>query len=332
MDALLPYLAAGLVSFVIMMYVLLDGFDLGIGILFPFIRDKSHRSIMINTIAPVWDGNQTWLVLGGALLYGCFPSAFSALMPLFYFPIIIMSLALVLRGVAFEFRFKAAKESTLWCYVFSLASITAAFCQGTILGSFVYGVGHPTCTRALGCNTFSFFTGLCVVGGYALLGATFGVLKTKPPLQSQLVKLSKYLLICMLFMLVVISLWTPLSSTIYAEKWLRYPTILWLSPLPIASIIALITAWLGLQKKPDSAIPFLSVIAVFVLAFVGFFYSVWPYMVPNTLTITQAASEPKSLGFILAGAIVMIPVLSAYTAYGYYVFRGKVEENTFYNH
>lgn len=331
-ETLLPYLACFLLGFVIMMYVLLDGFDLGVGILFPWVNNRCHRDVMMNTIAPVWDGNQTWLVLGGALLYGCFPIVFSTLLPIFYIPIMTMSIALVFRGVAFEFRFKANQSKVLWSFVFGISSTIAAFCQGVILGTFVHGMATPGPILPHDWFTpFSLFAGVGVVTGYALLGSTWCVLKTEGAIQHLMKKTSSYLLWALLFMMTVVSIWTPLSGSYYAERWLHYPEILYLSPLPILSLAAIITAWRSLNNHRHEALPFSCVISVFLLSFAGFFYSVWPYMVPNQYTIAEAGSDAVSLKFVLVGAMICVPMLSAYTAYGYYIFRGKVSKDAFYH-
>ena len=331
-DAQLPYMCAFLVGFVIMAYVLLDGFDLGVGILFPWTKSKDHRDIMMNSIAPVWDGNQTWLVLGGALLYGCFPLAFSTLMPIFYVPILTMSLALVFRGVAFEFRFKADKAKVLWSFVFGISSTIAAFSQGVILGTFVHGMASPGGIPVNGWFTpFSLFAGLGVITGYSLLGSTWLVIKTSGELQQTMARTSKHLLWAYLFMMIVVSIWTPLAGDYFFHKWISFPRLFYLSPLPILAFSCIIIAYRSLLTRKHEALPFLCVTMVFLLAFAGFLYSVWPFLVPHHYTIPQAASDASGLRFVLIGALVLIPVLGAYSAYGYYVFRGKVGKSAFYH-
>lgn len=325
----LPLIYAILIAFAVIMYVILDGFDLGIGILFPWIQDPHDRNLMVNSVAPVWDGNETWMVFGAALLYGGFPIAYSTLLPQLYIPILIMLAALIFRGVAFEFRFKAGPLSKgFWDTAFSLGSIVAAIFQGIILGTFVQGFGTQPLTPGVASQNwltpFSLMAGLGVAVGYALLGSTWLIVKTSGHLQSSMYFLAKRLLITILVFALGVSIWSPLTSDFIFERWFSLPNFFWLMPLPILTFLFAIYAFYGLQKRYENQ-PFLCAIGIFLLCYGGFCISSWPYIVPRSLTIWQAASNKDSMEFLLVGALILLPLLLAYTAYAYYVFRGKVE-------
>lgn len=319
-----------IISFVIIMYVLLDGFDLGIGILFPWFRSHEQRDVMMTTVAPVWDGNETWLVLGGALLYGAFPPAYSILLPTLYMPIMIMLAALIFRGIAFEFRFKSERSRILWDISFAVGSTLAAFAQGVVLGTFVKGYGKtlPIDTATYHWLTpFSFMTGVAVVVGYALLGATWLIIKTEGELQRKMYQTAKLLLVLLALFMAVVSIWTPLMEPDIMQRWFTLPNFFYLVPLPILSAIAVFYAFYALHKHYEYT-PFWLSIALFIFSYIGFCISSWPYVIPRSMTVWEAASNASSLKFILVGVVILLPTLLTYTLYSYRVFRGKVTEGS----
>lgn len=323
----LPLLWAGLLSFVVIMYVILDGFDLGVGILFPFVKTHENRDILMSSISPVWDGNETWLVLGAAFLYGAFPLAYSTLLPTLYMPITIMLAALIFRGVAFEFRFKAnLKTFALWDGAFFFGSILSAFCQGLILGTFVLGYGDKNVSTLEPYHWFTPFTimtGIAVVIGYVLLGATWLIAKTVGDLQTTMYRYAKIALLTVAIFMGIVSLWTPLAVPEIWNRWFTLPNFWYLLPLPVITGVAFIGAWYSLHQKREF-LPFWISVSLFVLAYIGFCISDWPYIIPRHTTIWEAAAPENSLKFLLVGAIILLPILIGYTAYAYNVFRGKV--------
>jgi cytochrome bd ubiquinol oxidase subunit II len=318
---------ATIISLIIMMYVLLDGFDLGVGILFPWIKSSEYRDIMMSTVVPVWDGNETWLVFGAAALYAAFPIAYGILLPTLYMPIMILLVALIFRGVAFEFRFKAHKSQFIWDIAFAAGSILAAFIQGIILGTFVKGYGYqlPLSHSAYHWLTpFTLFTGVAVVCGYALLGATWLIIKTDGVLQERMFEAAKVLLIVVAFFLVSVSIWTPIVEPQVMHRWFSLPNFYYLSPLPILTILIVFYNFYCLHKKKERH-PFILTIILFVLSYTGFCISAWPYIIPHVLPVWEAAAPPSTLKFILVGAAIILPILLIYTLYSYHVFRGKVK-------
>jgi cytochrome d ubiquinol oxidase subunit II len=325
---------AGLIAFAVLAYVVLDGFDLGIGILFPLLPGKPARDLAMNSVAPVWDGNETWLVLGGGGLFAVFPLAYAILMPAFYPLIIAMLLALVFRGVAFEFRFRADKSAFLWDWSFFLGSLVAALAQGIMLGALVQGVKVAGRAYAGGwldwLTPFSILTGIALVCAYALLGATWLVYKTESVTQMRALELARVLAPLMLATIAAVSLWTPFLNDDYWRIWFGFPKNLLLAPLPIASAIVGMLLMQKLAEENDVA-PFLATLALFVLCYVGIGVSFYPYIVPRSVTIEAAAAPETSLKFLLAGAAALIPIILAYVGYAYYVFRGKVEPGAGYH-
>lgn len=318
---------ATIISLIIMMYVLLDGFDLGVGILFPWIKQSEYRDIMMSTVVPVWDGNETWLVFGAAALYAAFPMAYGILLPTLYMPIMILLVALIFRGVAFEFRFKAHKSQFIWDIAFAAGSILAAFIQGIILGTFVkgYGTHLPLSHSAYHWFTpFTIFTGVAVICGYALLGATWLIIKTDGILQERMYKAAKFLLPLVAFFLVSVSIWTPIVEPQVMHRWFSLPNFYYLSPLPILTILIVFYNFYCLHKKKER-LPFILTISLFVLSYTGFCISAWPYIIPHVLPVWEAAAPPSTLKFILVGAAIILPILLIYTVYSYHVFRGKVK-------
>jgi cytochrome d ubiquinol oxidase subunit II len=314
-----------LLAFGMVMYVILDGFDLGIGILLPFARDADQREQMIASVAPVWDGNETWLVLGGVVLFAAFPVAYGILLSAWYVPATLMLCALVLRGVAFEFR-PEARWKGLWSASLGTGSLLAAFCQGAMLGSFVDGLQLGGQGYAGGpwawLSPFSVMTGSAVAAGYALLGATWLILKTEGALQARCYRLAKPLTVVLLGFLALVSVWTPLGEPAVAARWFSFPAIVWLAPLPLASVVAGVAMWRSLKKRRELA-PFVLAVALFLSALVGLVYSLWPYIVPRSLTLWEAASPPATLGFVLVGVLVLMPFVLGYTLHTYRLFRGK---------
>ena len=323
-----------IIAFGVMMYVVMDGFDLGVGILFPFIRDENERNLMMHTVAPVWDGNETWLVLGGAALFGAFPLAYAVILEALYIPLIFMLLGLIFRGVAFEFRFKAhVGKRHLWDKAFICGSIVATFCQGVALGSFVEGfevvnrryVGGPLDWL----TPFSLFCGVALVVAYALLGCTWLIMRTEGRLQEQMHNIARPLVLALLAVTAVVSLWTPWAQPQVAERWFSTPNIFWFLPVPI---LVLLCTWALLKMVAQQAhyAPFLLTLCIIFLGYTGLAISVWPHIIPPSITFWDAAAPPQSQGFILVGALFIIPFILMYTVWSYYVFRGKVTSNDGY--
>ncbi|WP_373503238.1 cytochrome d ubiquinol oxidase subunit II [Aestuariivirga sp.] len=323
----LPFIWAGLIAFAILAYVVLDGFDLGVGILFPFIKGEENRDDAMNSVAPVWDGNETWLVLGGGGLFAVFPLAYAIVMPALYAPIIAMLIALVFRGVAFEFRWKTRRGQFLWDWAFAGGSILATFAQGIALGALVQGI--PVEGRAyaggwwIWLTPFSLFTGAALVVGYGLLGATWLNWKTTGEVQERSLAAARILAPVTLVMIGIVSLWTPFLDAIYMARWFSWPAMLLAVPVPLLTLLAAYGLMNGLRKRQE-ALPFFAAQCLFVLCFAGLGISFYPYIVPHSVTIWQAAAPDNSLGFLLAGAIVLLPMILGYTVYAYWVFRGKV--------
>ncbi|MBC7202292.1 MAG: cytochrome d ubiquinol oxidase subunit II [Pusillimonas sp.] len=331
----LPLLWAIIILFGVFMYIVLDGFDLGIGILFPFFPDKTDRDVMMNTVAPVWDGNETWLVMGGAGLLAAFPLAYSVILDAFMLPLIFMLLALVFRGVAFEFRFKASEQRRHWWdKAFIGGSICAAFFQGVTLGGFIDGVHVVERTYAGGAlewlKPFSVFTGAGVVIAYALLGCTWLIFKTDGKLQRNMIRIARPLLLAVLAVIGLISLWTPISHPEIADRWFTLPNLFYFLPVPVLVLLATWAIWRLLGQQPNGG-PFLLTLCLVFLGYSGLGISVWPYIIPPDITIWDAAAPPQSQGFALVGALLIIPLIVMYTAWSYYVFRGKVRPGDGYH-
>ena len=325
----LPLVWACLLGFAVLAYVILDGFDLGTGILFFVEKRGDDRGLMMNTIAPVWDGNETWLVLGGGGLFAMFPAAYAVLMPAMYPTIIGMLLALIFRGVAFEFRFRARtpRGRHVWDFAFMAGSTLAAFAQGLTLGGILQGVKVVNGQYAGGwfdwLTGFSILCGIAVVVGYALLGATWLIWRTTGTLQHRFRRHARALGAATLALIVVVSLWTPMLNPSFAQRWFGWPGIVITSPVPILVVLLAIGFWVGLSRRHQIT-PFLCALGWFVLGYAGLAISLYPHIVPPSLTIWDAAAPPQSQAFLLVGAAVLVPVILAYTGYAYYVFRGKV--------
>jgi cytochrome d ubiquinol oxidase subunit II len=300
--------------------VLLDGFSLGVGILFPFAADDEHRSVLMNSVAPVWDGNQTWLVFGGALLFGAFPAAFNQLLSALYLPLILMLVALVFRGTSFEFRAEATDKRP-WNWAFALGSALAAFCQGWVLGTYVLGIGKPGSLASS--YFFPLLAGLAVPCAYTLLGCCWLIIKTDGAWNRAARHWSRRLLPVMAAFVALVSLWTPLAEQAIAQRWFSWPNLLFLSPVPVLTAALGVSLYRALMSRNDHA-PFVLCVALYLLTLSGLAISLWPYIVPRTVTLWQAASPPETQIFLLAGVAVILPVVLIYTAHAYYVFRGKV--------
>lgn len=327
MEWYLPVIWAGLIGTAVAMYVILDGFDLGIAILFPFARREEERDVMMNSVAPFWDGNETWLVLGGGGLWVAFPLAYSIIMPALYLPVIGMLLALVFRGVAFEFRWIAKPRHRKWDIAFAGGSIIASFLQGVILGGLLQGVAVEDRQFAGGpfdwLTPFSIFVGLSVVTGYALLGATWLIMRTSGPVQDLGRRLAPTLLLVVMAAMVVISLWTPLAIDRVAERWFSTPNIFLLWPIPLAAVLVAYIVWRAIGQGRE-AVPFFGTIVLFLLGYAGLVISNVPYLVPPDLTFWDTAAAPASQIFFLMGTIFLLPLVLGYTAFVYWVFRGKI--------
>jgi cytochrome d ubiquinol oxidase subunit II len=330
----LPFLWALLIAIAVLAYVLLDGFDLGVGILFPFLADDAQRTTAMNSVAPVWDGNETWLILGGGGLFAVFPLAYAIIMPALYAPIMAMLLGLVLRGVAFEFRGRTRRGRFLWDAAFAGGSFVATLSQGITLGALLQGIPVDGRSYAGGwwdwLTPFSLVTGVALVAGYALLGSTWLVLKTERHLQNRARNAAMLLAVVTIVLIGVFSLWTPLLQPVYMARWFSWPALLYVAPVPLLVIGCGLQLLRSLNDHREAA-PFLYAEGLFVLCYIGLGISFFPYIVPPSISIWHAAGPPESLGFLLAGAVVLLPVIIGYTAYAYWIFRGKVGEHAGYH-
>ncbi|MBE7728882.1 cytochrome d ubiquinol oxidase subunit II [Komagataeibacter sp. FXV3] len=332
----LPVIWAVILVAAISIYVILDGFDLGIGMLFALERDRGCRDVMINTIAPVWDGNETWMVLGGAVLYGVFPGAYATLLPAFYMPIVVMLLALIFRGVAFEFRIltRDTPRERLWEGGFMAGSAIAAFCQGVILGGVVQGVRVVDGAFAGGpldwLTPFSILCGVAVMCGYALLGATWLVWRTTGRLEAACRRWAGWLAIGLFMGIVAVSAWTPLLHAPYLRRWTDWPNIALVAPVPVLVVMLGIVLARSLRRG-QTRVPFACALGWFGLCLSGLGITIWPYAVPPGLTLWDVSSPPSSQFFQLVGTAIMIPIILTYTIHSYRVFRGKVTESDGYH-
>ena len=324
---MLPVLLALLLGVTVVMYVVLDGFDLGIGMLFPFYPEESDRDQIMNSVAPFWDGNETWLVLGGVTLWAAFPKAFAVIMPAVYIPVIVLLLALIFRGVAFEFRWVAKPRHRKWDISFAAGSTAASFAQGLILGGILEEIPMAGGQFAGGplwwLSPFSLMCGFAVTVGYALLGATWLMMKTSGAVEDRARKLGPPLLLALLAFIVVVSIWTPLQFQRIADRWFNVPNIFFLAQVPVATALFAWLCWRSMRKG-GTLLPFISAIAIFLLAFLGLVVSNVPYLVPPTMTVWDAASHPTSQVFYLIGASILLPMILAYTVLVFWLFRGKL--------
>ncbi|HEX4409986.1 MAG TPA: cytochrome d ubiquinol oxidase subunit II [Xanthobacteraceae bacterium] len=318
----------------VFLYVALDGFDLGVGVLYNFIANGRDRDLVISSIAPVWDGNETWLILGGVGLFTAFPVAFAIIIPAVYFPILLMLLALIFRGLAFEFRYRDSEHRTFWDHGFALGSTLAAFSQGVVLGAFIQGFhvdGRHFVGSSFDCFTpFSIATGVSLVAGYALLGACWLIIKTEGDLQLWARRAGRSCLVLTLLAIGGVSVWTPLVDPSIASRWFSWPNIVYLAPVPILTAALAWFEWSTLKNGPDYT-PFAGAIGLFSLSYLGIAISFWPMIVPGHFTLEQAASSQSTQAFLLIGTLFLLPTIAVYTAWAYWVFRGKVRADVGYH-
>jgi len=330
----LPLIWGLLIATAIFLYVCLDGFDLGIGILFPFAPTNECRGRMMNSIAPFWDGNETWLVLGGGGLFAAFPLAYAILLPAFYIPIITMLLGLILRGVAFEFRFKANKSQFIWDYVFHFGSLIATFCQGVILGGFIHGVqvdGRNFSGGAFDWLTpFSVMIGFALICGYALLGSTWLIMKTEGITQKWARKMAKYALAFVGLFMLIVTIIMPSLNTEIKLFWFSQSTYYYLVCIPLISSVLYVIVGYDLFEQKSEYRPFLCSIGIFLTAYLGLGLSMYPWIIPFKYTLTQAAASGPGLSLLLVGVVPLLPLILGYTAYCYYIFRGKTGHEPLY--
>lgn len=320
---------AGIIAFGIIAYVVLDGFDLGIGILFPTLQPGVERDTAMNTVAPVWDGNETWLVLGGGGLLAAFPLAYAVILPALYVPLTAMLLGLVFRGVAFEFRWRDPGHRTFWDRAFFGGSFTATLTQGIALGAILQGIDFDGRAYAGGwwdwLTPFTILTGISLVIGYALLGAGWIILKAEGAPQDRAFERARMLTPALLVAILAVSLATPFLETQYFDRWLEWPGIAAVAPVPLLVAATGYLLWRSIGNRRDYA-PFLLTLALFALCMMGLAISMWPDIIPERLSIWDAAAPQDSQGFLLIGTLVLVPIILIYTSWSYWVFRGKVGE------
>jgi len=330
----LPVVSAGIVGLAVALYVIMDGFDLGVGILFPYFPQEIERDQMMNSVAPFWDGNETWLVLGGVWLLVAFPLAYSIITPALYVPLIAMLLALVFRGVAFEFRWVAKPHHRKWDIAFAAGSTVAAFAQGTMVGGILIGFRIENGQFAGGpldwLTPFSIMCGAGLVVGYALIGACWLVMKTTDDVEKAARRFAKPLLIALVAFIVLISVWTPLQFERVAARWFSGWHMAYLSPVPLITAALAVSCWRGLSGRHPT-VAFNAAVGLFVISFVGLAISTLPYLAPPSITLWDAAASPKSQTFMLVGTTVLVPFVLGYTVFVYHTFRGKVRPGEGYH-
>lgn len=333
----LPFVWGGIIMLAILLYILLDGFDLGLGILFPFAPSDECRDKMMNSIAPFWDGNETWLILGTGGIFAAFPKAYSIIFPALYMPILLMLVSLIFRGVAFEFRFKSSEEfRPYWDLCFHFGSLAATFMQGMILGGLVQGIevsdNHFSGGYFDWLSGFSFMTGLGLVAGYSLLGSTWLFMKTTGQTQEWSAKVTRYVLLYVLLFMGLVSVWMPYIDEAVFKRWFSWPNMAYLCIVPILVLFSVYKVYQGVQQNKEYQ-PFVMTLFLFILGFVGLLINTWPYIVPRVVSFKEAAAAPESLTLMLIAVLIVLPVILFYTGYSYYVFRGKVNSDDMYaNH
>jgi cytochrome d ubiquinol oxidase subunit II len=321
-----------ILAFGVFMYVLLDGFDLGVGILFPLAHGPHERELMMNSIAPIWDFNETWLVLGGVGLFAAFPLAFAIVIPAVYFPILFMLVGLIFRGVAFEFSHLTHRARGFWSGSFFVGSLVATFAQGVVLGTYVQGL--PVTGRAYSGGTFDWLTpfalltGLGLVTGYGLLGSCWLVMKTEGELQEWARRMARTFAIGVAAFVAMVSLWTPMLQPQIRMRWFGGDHPLWLWPVPV--ITAALFVWLWRSIARGHFAPFVFALAIFLMGYIGLGISIFPMVVPYVYDLWQTAAPSRSQAFLMIGTLFLLPVILWYTLYSYYVFRGKVKAGTGY--
>ena len=322
-----------IIAFAVFMYVVMDGFDLGIGILFPTFAKGRERSQAMNAIAPVWDGNETWLVLGGGGLLAAFPLAYAVILPATYPLIIAMLLGLIFRGVAFEFRWRDPRHEAFWDFAFFAGSLIAAFSQGMILGAILQGIVVEGRAYAGGwldwLSPYTLLTGAGVTVGYTLLGSTFLAMKLTGDAEAHAYRLAMRAGFATLLLMVAVSLATPFLLGRYWDRWFDWPQILFTSQVPLLTAITAFALYRALTKK-RRYLPFLLSLVLFLFGMIGLGISIWPYVVPDSITIWDAAAPERSQSFMLVGTLVIMPIILAYTGWAYWVFRGKVADEGYH--
>jgi cytochrome d ubiquinol oxidase subunit II len=317
----------------VFLYVLLDGFDLGVGILYGFAPEPSKELVM-NSIAPIWDGNETWLILGGVGLLAVFPLAFAIIIPAVYFPVLAMLLGLVFRGVAFEFRFKQPRIRRFWAGGFCVGSAVASFAQGAVLGAFIQGFkvdGRNFAGTSFDWFTpFSVLTGVALMLGYGLLGAGWLILKTEGELQAWARRMGRICFIGVLTAIGVVSVWTPLADTAIAARWFSWPNVAVLAPIPLITLAIALVEWRSLNRDGHAG-PFVGAMGLFFMSYLGIAISLWPFVVPRAYTLWEASSAPSTQVFLLIGTLFLLPVIIMYTGWSYWVFRGKLRDDAGYH-
>jgi cytochrome d ubiquinol oxidase subunit II len=325
---------AFIIAFAVAAYVVMDGFDLGIGILFPSFRVGKERDQAMNAIAPVWDGNETWLVMGGGGLMAAFPLAYAIILPALYAPLIAMLLGLVFRGVAFEFRWRDPGHRALWDSGFFAGSLVATFAQGVTLGALLQGIEVDG--RAYGggwwdwLSGFSLLVGAALVIGYALLGAGWLIWKTEGRIQQDACRAATFLVPGLLVAIGAVSLATPFLENKYHERWFDYPGLLVAVPMPLLVVGIAVALLLSVRRGARDWHPFALTLGLFLLSMIGLAISIWPDVIPGRVSIWEAASPESSQMFMLVGAVILIPLILAYTCWSYWVFRGKVGEEGYH--
>ena len=324
---------AFVIAFAVAAYVVMDGFDLGIGILFPFFRVGKERDQAMNAIAPIWDGNETWLVLGGGGLLAAFPLAYAIVLPALYAPLIAMLLGLIFRGVAFEFRWRDPGHRPWWDAGLFTGSVVAALAQGITLGALLQGIAVDGRAYAGGwwdwLSPFSLLTGVSVVIGYALLGSSWLIWKTSGELQSDARYFARLATPGLLIAIGAVSLATPFLEEQYFQRWFDFPGLLVAVPMPLFVGATALALWASFRHGRDW-MPFVFSLLLFLLTMIGLGISIWPDVVPGRVSIWEAAAPHSSQLFMLVGALVLIPLILAYTAWSYWVFRGKVGEEGYH--
>jgi cytochrome d ubiquinol oxidase subunit II len=324
-----------IIVFATLMYIVMDGFDLGIGILMPFVKNEKHKDVMVNTVAPVWDGNETWVVLGGAALYGAFPLAYSVIIEALTVPLTLMLIALIFRGVAFEFRFKALENHLqFWDRSFMVGSICTTFFQGIVVGAVIQGFDVENRIYVGGqldwIAPFPIFCGFALIATYALLGSTWLIMKTEGDLQQTMFSFTNKTLAAMVVALVIVSAWTPLAFPSIAERWFSVPNLYYLLPVPVITGLVCLKTVDSVRKHKERS-PFIMALIIVFLGFTGLGVSIWPNIIPPSISIWEAASPEISQRFMLFGAVLILPVILAYTFWSYHVFSGKVKEGEAYH-
>jgi cytochrome bd ubiquinol oxidase subunit II len=326
---LLVYLSFALIAFAVLLYVLMDGWDLGVGILFLLAPRDAERDEMMESIAPFWDGNETWLVFGGVTLMAAFPAVYALALQTLYLPVMLMLLALVFRGISFEFRGHATGSKALWNWSFGLGSISAAFSQGMMLGKLVQGVPlqHAPYGQTFTITLFPLLCGVAMVAGYALLGSAWLIYKTDGATQTFGREVSRAAWLLTMATFALACLWTPLSVAQVATRWFTWPGSLPFIVLAVALVTASIAFWRSIWRSRSDARPLQLAIAMTVLAFFGFAGTIWPYAIPYRITIVEGAADLITIKFALVGIVIVLPMVLTYQLYAYRVFRGKVHEN-----